>query len=217
VGRELFEYGTWIVIARRVAPHIVRCRMVKIVFASAFFFLSACSAITFGPRVPQQANSSRFEPGSRTNSFDCNAGPGKYLELNAATSGMSFWVTGSMQVFNLRTASAWPPDAGVVFAGTSQWPRVGLETFVLADKPATLQVAVRGAGGGSDHKVFASVPISDSPIRFTLRLNGSGELSLSVGDAATSLSVGSIEITRMNLYCSSVQVHFSDVQMGSDN
>jgi hypothetical protein len=49
-----------------------------------------------------------------------------------------------------------------------------------------------------------------------LRLSGSGQLSLSVGDAATSLSVGSIEITRMNLYCSSVQVRFSDVQVGSE-
>jgi hypothetical protein len=190
--------------------------MVRVIFASAFFFVSACSAITLGQRVPEQGNSSRFEPGSRTNSFDCNAGTGKYLELNAPISGTSVWVTGSMQLLNLRTASAWPPDAGVVFAGISQWPRVGLETFVLADKPATLQIAVRGAGGGSDHKVFASVPISDSPIRFALRLSDSGELSLSVGDAATSLSVGSIKITRMNLYCSSVQVHFSDVQMGSD-
>ena len=184
--------------------------------ASAFFFVSACSAITLGQRVPEHGNSSRFEPGSRTNSFDCNAGTGKYLELNAAISGTSVWVTGSMQLLNLRTASARPPDADVVFASISQWPRVGLETFVLADKLATLQIAVRGAGGGSDHKVFASVPISDSPIRFALRLSDSGEMSLSVGDAATSLSVGSIKITRMNLYCSSVQVHFSDVQMGSD-
>jgi hypothetical protein len=197
-------------------PLIVRCRMVKTIFASAFFFLSACSAITFGPRVPQQGNSSRFEAGSRTNSFDCNAGPGKYSELNTATSGTSVWVTGSMQLLNLRTASAWPPDAGVVFAGTNQLPRVGLETFVLPDKPAMLQIAVRGAGSAADHKVFASVPISDSPVRFTLRLSGAGQLSLSVGDAATSLSIGSIEITRMNLYCSSVQVHFSDVQLGSD-
>ena len=198
------------------ATFIVKSRIVERIFVSALFCLSACSANTLGQRVPEQGKSSRFEAGSRTNSFDCNAGPGKYSESNAATSGMSFWVTGSMQVLNLRTASAWAPDAGVVFAGASHWPRVGLETFVLADKPATLQIAVRGAGGGSDHKVFASVPISDSPVRFTLRLSGSGELSLSVGDAATSLSVGSIEITRMNLYCSSVQVHFSDVQMGSD-
>jgi hypothetical protein len=190
--------------------------MVKLIFASAFFFLSACSAITLGHGVPEQGNTSRFEAGSRTNSFDCNAGPGKYSELNTATSGTNVWVTGFMQVLTLRTASAWPPDAGVVFAGTNHLPRVGLETFVLPDKPATLQIAVRGAGSAADHKVFASLPIPDSPIRFTLRLSGTGQLFLSVGDAVTSLSAGSIEITRMNLYCSSVQVHFSDVQLGSD-
>jgi hypothetical protein len=198
------------------ATFIVRCHIVKLIFASALFCLSACSAITLGQRVPEQGNSSRFEAGSRTNSFDCNAGPGKYSELNAATSGTNAWVTGFMQVLTLRTTSAWPPDTGVVFAGTNLLPRVGLETFVLPDKPATLQIAVRGAGSAADHKVFASVPISDSPIRFALRLSGTGQLSLSVGDAATSLSVGSIEITRMNLYCSSVLVHFSDVQLGSD-
>ena len=198
------------------ADFILRCRIAKVIFASAFLCLSACSASNLGQRVPEQGNSSRFEAGSRTNSFDCNAGPGKYSELNAATSGSIASVTGFMQVLTLRTASAWPPDAGVVFAGTNQLPRVGLETFVLPDKPAMLQIAVRGSGSAADHKVFASVPISDSPIRFTAQLSGTGQLSISVGDAATSLSVGSIDITRVNLYCSSVQVHFSDVQVGSD-
>jgi hypothetical protein len=192
------------------------CRILNLIFASTFLFLSACSATTLNQRVPAHGNSSRFEAGSRTNSFDCNADPGKYSELNAATSGTNAWVTGSMQVVTLRAASAWPPDAGVVFAGTNQLPRVGLETFVLPDKPAMLQIAVRGAGSAADHTVFTSLPISDSPIRFALRLGGNGQLSLSVGDATTSLSLGSLEITRMNLYCSSVRVHFSDVQMGSD-
>jgi hypothetical protein len=198
------------------ATSIVRCRIVRLTCASALFYLSACSANTLGQRVPEQGNSSRFAAGSRTNSFDCNAGPGKYSELNAATSGTNPRVTGFMQLLTLRTVSAWPPDAGVVFAGTNPLPRVGLETFVLPDKPTMLQIAVRGAGSAADHSVFASVPISDSPIRFTLQLSDTGQLSLSVGDASTSLSLGSLEITRMNLYCSSVQVHFSDVQLGSD-
>jgi hypothetical protein len=186
---------------------------ITFIVASAILFLSACSPITIRHGWGQPSPP-HFEPGARNN-FDCNPGAGKYSELNAATSG-NVSVTGSMQVLTLRTSSPWPPDAGVVFAGTNHLPRVGLETFVLPDKPATLQIAVRGAGGGSDHKVFASVPISDSPIRFDLRLSATGELSLSVGDAATSLSVGSIEITRMNLYCSSGQVRFSDVQLSSD-
>jgi hypothetical protein len=190
--------------------------MVKLIFTSAFFFLSACSVTNPAQRVAEHGYSSRFEPGSRTNSFDCDTGAGRYSELNSAFSGTNAWITGFMQVLTLRTGSAWPPDAGVVFAGTSKLPRVGLETFVLADKPAILQIAVRGAGGAADHTVFASVPISDSQIRFTLRLGSSGQLSLSVGDAATSLSVGSIEITRTNLYCSSAHVRFSEVQMGSD-
>jgi hypothetical protein len=195
---------------------IARSRMVKLVFASAFFFLSACSGITLGQRIPEQGNSSRFEAGSRTNSFDCNAGPGKYSELNAATSGANARVTGFMQVLTLNTASAWPPDAGVIFAGPSKLPRLGFETFILPDKPAVLQIAVRGAGGAGDHTVFASVPISDSKIPFTLRLSGSGQLALSVGDAGTSLSVGPVDITRVNLYCSSAHVHFSEVRLDSD-
>jgi hypothetical protein len=107
-----------------------------------------------------------------------------------------------MQVLTLNTASAWPPDAGVIFAGPSKLPRVGLEIFVLP-KPAVLQIAIRGAGGAADHTVFASVPISDLKTPFTLRLSSSGQLTLSVGDAGTTLSVGPIDFTRMNLYCSS--------------
>jgi hypothetical protein len=93
---------------------------------------------------------------------------------------------------------------------------VGLEAFVLPDNPAILQIAVRGIGGAGDHTVFASMPMSDARIRFTLRLSDSGQLSLSVGDATTTSSIGSVEITRVNLYCSSSHVHFSDVLAGSD-
>jgi hypothetical protein len=195
---------------------IARCRMVNLIVGSTILFLNACLVTASGQRGTEPGDSSRFQPGSRTNSFDCETASGRYSELNSAISGTNVWVTGFMQVSTLNTASEWPPDAGIVFAGASKLPRVGLETFVLPDKPAVLQIAVRGSGGAGDHTVFASVPISDSKISFSLRLSSSGQLALSVGDAATSLSVGSIEITRMNLYCSSGHVHFSDVHMGSD-
>ena len=190
--------------------------MGKLIFAPTLFFLSGCAATVPVQYVPEHAHPSRFTPGSRPYSFDCDTEAGKYSELNDATSGTNPWITGFMQVVTSRPGSAWPPDAGVVFAGTSKLPRVGLEAFVLPDNPAILQIAVRGIGGAGDHTVFASMPMSDARIRFTLRLSDSGQLSLSVGDATTTSSIGSVEITRVNLYCSSSHVHFSDVLAGSD-
>jgi hypothetical protein len=189
--------------------------LAKFVFAFAFFAMSACSVAVPGQQV--HGKSSGFEPNSHPSSFDCDTPAGKYSEVNAATSAANARVTGFMQVLTLNTSTTWPPDAGVIFAGPDKLPRVGLETFVLPDKPAVLQIAIRGAGGAADHTVFASVPISDLKIPFTLLLSNSGQLALSVGDSATSLSVGPIDITRVNLYCSSARIHFSEVRLGADN
>jgi hypothetical protein len=194
----------------RVAHHLA-----KFVVNLAFFVMSACSLTAPGQQL--HGRSSGFEPNSHPSSFDCDTAAGRYSEMNSATSAANARVTGFMQVLTLNTASGWPPDGGVILAGPSKLPRVGLETFVLPDKPAVLQIAIRGAGGAADHKVFASMPISDSKIPFTVRLSSSGQLTLSVGDTATSLSVGPINVTRMNLYCSSAHIHFSEVQLASDN
>jgi hypothetical protein len=190
-------------------------QLAKFVLTFTFFAMSACSLAARGPQVHGQF--SGFEPNSRASSFDCDTTAGRYTEVNAGTSAVNARVTGFMQVLTLNAAAAWPPDAGVIFAGPNKLPRVGLETFVLPDKPAVLQIAVRGAGGAGDHTVFASVPISDVKIPFTLRLSSSGQLALSVGDASTSLSVGPIDIMRMNLYCSSAHIHFSEVRLTAEN
>jgi hypothetical protein len=191
-------------------------QLARFALTFAFFVMSACSLPTHGQQ--SHGPSSGFEPNSRPSSFDCNTtAAAKYFEVNAATSAANARVTGFMQVLTLNSATSWPPDAGVVLAGPSKLPRVGLETFVLPDKPAVLQIAIRAGGGAADHRVFASVPISDLRIPFSLQLSSAGQLALSVGDAATSLSVGPVEITRMNLYCSSVHIHFSEVRLVSDN
>jgi hypothetical protein len=74
-----------------------------------------------------------------------------------------------------------------------------------------LQIAVRGTGGPEDHTVFASIPLSEERLRFTLKVSDSGQLYLAVGDLKTTLQIGSVEITRVNLYCSSIYVRFSKV------
>jgi hypothetical protein len=177
----------------------------------SLIFLSGCAGLGPEQRVPVHAHPSPFTPGSRPYRFDCDSEAGRYSEVNVAISGNNLWVTGFMQVVMTRPDPKWPPDAGVVFAGPSKLPRVGLETFILPDNPAVLQFAVRGTGGPADHTVFASAPLSEARLRFTLKVSDSGELSLAVGDAKTALQIGSVEMTRVNLYCSSIHVHFSDV------
>jgi hypothetical protein len=186
--------------------------MGKLIFASALLLLTGCSATAPVPNEHKLPHT----PGSRPYNFDCDSEAGKYSEWNGAVSGTNPWITGYMQVVTLRPSPEWPPDAGVVLAGPSKLPRVGLETFVLPDKPGILQIAVRGTGGSADHTVFTSMPLSDARIRFTLQVNDSGQLSLSVGNATTTLPIGSLEITRANVYCSSAHVHFSNVLAGSD-
>jgi hypothetical protein len=186
--------------------------MGKLIFAAAFLLLSGCSATAPGPREHKLP----YTPGSHPSNFDCDSEAGKYSEWNAAISGTNIWIAGFMQVLSLRPSPEWPPDAGVVFTGPNKLPRVGLETFVLPDKPGILQIAVRGTGGSADHTVFTSMPLSDAKIRFNLQVNEFGQLALSVGNATTTLPIGSVQITRANVYCSSAHVHFSNVLAGSD-
>jgi hypothetical protein len=186
--------------------------MGKLIFAAAFLLLTGCSATAPVPNQHKVPDT----PGSHPYNFDCDTEAGKYSERNAAISGTNIWITGYMQVVTLRPSPEWPPDAGVVFAGPNKLPRVGLETFVLPDKPGILQIAVRGTGGSADHTVFTSMPLSDARIRFTLQVNELGQLSLSVGNATRTLPIGSVQITRANVYCSSAHIQFSNVLAGSD-
>jgi hypothetical protein len=183
---------------------------------SLLIFLSGCAGTPPEHQVPTRPTPSGLSPESRPFRFNCDTQPGKYSELNTAVSGASPWATGFIQVAATRPSSAWPPDAGVILGGAEHLPRVGLEAFVLPGQPETLQLAVRGTGGAADHTVFATAPVSGKPMRFTLKVSSSGELSLAVGDAKTTLSIGSVALTRVNLYCSSAHIFFSDVMVGSE-
>ena len=158
-----------------------------------------------------QAYKARFTPGPGPYKFECDTDAGKYSELNATAGGTNLKVTGVMQVMAARPSPQWPPDAGIVLAGDGQYPRVGLESFVLPDKPLVLQLAVRGARGPADHKVFATLPLAEAEIPITLVLGEHGLLSVSAGAATTTVSIGEFEVTRINLYCSSSYVRFSNV------
>ena len=190
--------------------------MIKPACALLFLLAAGCSATAPGEHPfarTMHAARPRFMPGPGPYKFECDTDAGQYSEQNAVAEGPNLKVTGVMQVVAARPSPQWPPDAGIVLAGDSHYPRVGLESFVLPDKPRVLQLAVRGTGGGGpgDHTVFATVPLTDAAIPVTLVLRGPRQLSVSVGEATTTVAVGEIEVTRINLYCSSSYVRFFDV------
>lgn len=186
-------------------------------YFGAFLVILMCGCTGIPPehQVPHHPAPSGYEPGSRPFRFNCDSQPGKYSELNTQIFGENLWVTGFIRLAEARPGSAWPPDAGVVLAGAKQFPRIGLEAFVLPDQPDTLQIAVRGSGNAGDHTVFTTVPLSAEQMRFTLKIDNTGHLSLAVDHATTALDLGSVQLTRVNLYCSSAHVYFSDVIAGS--
>jgi hypothetical protein len=188
--------------------------MMKLACALLLLLAAGCSAPAPGeylfPRTVHAARP-RFVPGPGPYKFECDTDAGQYSEQNAVAEGPNLKVTGVMQVVAGRPSPQWPPDAGIVIAGDSHYPRVGLESFVLPDKPFVLQLAVRGTGGPGDHTVFATVPLTDAAIPVTLVLREPGQLSVSVGEATTMVAIGEIEVTRINLYCSSSYVRFFDV------
>src|ERR1700722_330740 len=178
--------------------------MIKATCASFLLLAGGCAATAPGehsaPRTAQ-AYKPRFAPGPGPYKFECDTDAGKYSEFNAATGGTNLKVMGVMQVMAARPSPQWPPDAGIVLAGDGQYPRVGLESFVLPDKPLVLQLAVRGIRGPADHTVFATLPLTEAEIPVTLMLGEHGLLSVSAGAATTTVAIGEFEVTRINLYC----------------
>lgn len=188
--------------------------MIKPTCASLLLLAGGCAATTTGQHAASRtahAYEPRFTSDPAPYKFECDTDAGKYSELNARAGGANLKVTGVMQVMAARPSPQWPPDAGIVLAGEGQYPRVGLESFVLPDKPLVLQLAVRGARSPGDHTVFATLPLTDAQIPITLVLGEHGLLSVSAGAATTTVAIGELEVTRINLYCSSSYVRFSSV------
>ena len=173
--------------------------------------LAGCAATTPQSNVPVDPAALQIAPGPGPYTFDCDAPAGQFQEMNAAVPSNKVRVTGLVQLLAVRSNAAWVPAVSVTFAGARKLPKVGLQALVDNIAPTTLQVSIRGTGGAQERTVFASMPLTTAQIPFTLALGNSGRVDVTVGSAAASLSVGTFDLTRLNLFCSTAHVRFSNV------
>jgi len=148
--------------------------------------------------------------------FECDAPAGSFSEMNIRAPSGTIHVRGKVQFVATRSNDHWAASATVSIAGTRRLPKVGLQALVGADRPADVFLAVRGLGGSQERVVFTSTPMTNQPIPFDLILGESGNLDVVAAGASASLTVGLIATTRVNVFCSTAHVLFSDITVVGD-
>ncbi|HXY76260.1 MAG TPA: hypothetical protein VEH54_05080 [Steroidobacteraceae bacterium] len=145
--------------------------------------------------------------------FDCDAPPGKYRNATVALSAKEVRVKGFVQFLSWQGDSTFGPWATIVFAGPAQHSGVGLQAFVLPNAPDSIQFAVESglAQEGYARAVFATTPLSATLTPFELSVAGPGNVNVGIGSVTKTVSVAPLELTRVNLSCSTAHVRFSGV------
>lgn len=135
---------------------------------------------------------------------------GDFSEWNRTIAGGAFRITGSIELRIPRDDPRWQPTGNVWFIGTDS-RKIGLQALVARDSPDRQQFRLRGPAAAGAPAVFASRNWKDGAVPFTLTLNGSGDLVVTVSNDAQSLPVGKVVVKKVALSCSTADFHFSDI------
>jgi hypothetical protein len=206
-------------------PRMVSRRVVRAVrcpstwFFATFVLLCGCES-TPPPPTPQAAlraaMASQFETGPGPFSFDWQIPPGNLTERNLHIPGEDFTVSGYIQFVTADPSDKWAAVASVFVAGAKDKDAVGLQAFVLPADRTNIELAIHDGRQGNQHRsIFASVPLTDKFVPFEITVK-SGQLTLSVGHAARTVSVASIKLTCVRLGASSGHVRFANIAVTAD-
>jgi len=149
-------------------------------------------------------------------SFDCDAEAGHFREMNIAAPGGRLRITGRVVFLAVRSTDDWAASATVSVAGRNKMPKVGLQAIVYADAPEEVQFAIRGMGDAQERTPFLTAFGSEGPTPFIVTLDRSGRLAVTVSGVAAEMHVAALDQTRVNLFCSTAHVRFSDVIVATD-
>ena len=143
--------------------------------------------------------------------FECDTPAGHFSYWHRSVSTAEIEVTGNVTVNEILQDKKWGPTVLAVFRGSKDHPgQFGLHVYAIAKTPETLFVEIRKVGG-SDRIGLGILPNKKEPIPFTLRLDASGLLKVTVAGSDASTQLGDFKPETFELSCSTGDFEFTDV------
>jgi len=152
-----------------------------------------------------------FAADESRHAFECDTPAGHFSYWHRSVSTAEIEVTGNVTVNEILQDKKWGPTVLAVFRGSKDHPgQFGLHVYAIAKTPETLFVEIRKVGG-SDRIGLGILPNKKEPIPFTLRLDASGLLKVTVAGSDASTQLGDFKPETFELSCSTGDFEFTDV------
>jgi len=147
-----------------------------------------------------------------TYTFECDTPAGHFSYWTRSVSSTEIEVSGNVTLNAMLTDKKWSPTVLAAFRGDKAHPKqYGVHVWGIAKTPEFLFVELLKVGG-SDRIGLGVIPNRKEPIPFSLRLEASGLLKVTVAgsDASTELG-GDFKPKSFELSCSTGDFEFKDV------
>jgi hypothetical protein len=171
-----------------------------------------------------------YADGSGPHDSDCSAPTGYYRSLNIHAPKGKVRIAGFIQFEDVAAQPDphWIRQAEILLQGMTASPSVSLAGFVSQRAPDKVYFALRYVLEPSQvneilpsqtSPIFAVQAVADPPYAFELTMNEACQLAVSVGGAATTISVPQMSLSalvRASLTCSGTDVRYSDVTVSAE-
>jgi len=145
--------------------------------------------------------------------FECDTPAGHFSYWKRSVSSGEIEITGKVTVNSLLKDKKWSPLASVVFlGGTEKRAQFGLRLYSTTKTPDALFPELLKVGG-RDAIGMGVLPRNKNPVPFSLRLDTTGLLKVTVSGSEASTNLGTFKPDAIELSCSTGDFEFTDVQV----
>jgi hypothetical protein len=179
----------------------------KTLLAGVSVMLVACA---FNPPPPPPP-AVTLKEGPGPYSFDCEAPAATFASEHIRAPAGDIRITGSFRFVQTHPDPIWAPTALITLLGRSDF---NLRAVVSTTQtPATIQLSALQGPKVWLQGIFATVPLSDRTLDFTLTRKDSRHITVSVGGETKTVAITPLNLTRIDIGCSSADVQFSNVTL----
>lgn len=144
--------------------------------------------------------------------FECDTPAGHFSYWKRSVSSSEIEISGKVTVNDILKDKKWSPAANVLVTRrvNDRTEQFGMRLYAIVKTPDLLFLELLKVGG---HEAIGlgMIPRTKDPVPFTLRLDATGLMKISLAGAETSTNLGAFKPDFVDLSCSTGDFEFTDV------
>ena len=144
-----------------------------------------------------------------THAFECDTPAGHFSYWHRSVTAPAIEIAGRITVNDMLKDKKWSPLASVVLRSGQN--RFGIRFYGVMKTPDMVFLELLKVGGRDRIGLLGFIPRTQEPVPFTLRLEASGLLKVTVADSEASTQLGEFKPESLELSCSTGDFEFTGV------